>query len=182
VESFFGTLSVGATGSAEKESERFTPGKPSDRRSPQRDHKITLNFKAKPSFLQKVKDGLHYKTERLQKLCEPHINVVTDADMQAGIPLTAGDIVHIRGQFLKVDPNDDEQGVFLKTLGKSYRLVRYSRCTRCSIDSLIPDGVPDGDYRMEVRTRKSGSLHVSNAVSIIVTGGKGKQILRGKSS
>ena len=172
VESFFGTLSVGATGSAEKEGERFTPDRPKDRRTPQRDHKITLNFKVKPSFLQQVKDGLRYKTERLQNICEPRINFVADADMEPDTPFRAGDIIHIRGQFLKIDPNDEEQGVFLEASGKSYKLPRYVRCTRCNIDGLLPDNIPAGDYNLKVRNKKGNTLHISNAVHVSVAGGK----------
>ncbi len=172
VESFFGTLSVGATGSAEKEGERFTPGKGTDRRKTQRDHKFTLNFKAKPSFLQKLKEGLSYRTERLEGICEPQIGLVADAQMQADVPFKAGDILHIRGQFLKIDPKDEEQGVFLTRAGRSYRLSRYARCTRCSIDSLIPDGLADGHYLLELRTKKGESLHQSNTVSILLAAGE----------
>lgn len=168
VESFFGTLCAGATGSAEKESERFRPDKPKDRRTSPKDHKLTLNFKAKPLFLQKVKDGLRYRTERLQNVCEPQISFVANAAMQTGTSFRAGGIIHIRGQFLKINPADEEQGVFLVKAGTEYRFHRYSRCTRCGIDSLLPDGVSPGDYLLEVRTRKSRSLHVSNVVSVSV--------------
>ncbi|MBP5465769.1 MAG: hypothetical protein J6Y13_11435, partial [Treponema sp.] len=68
-------------------------------------------------------------------------------------------------------PADGEQGAFLRGKGKSFRLDRYSRCTRCSIDSLIPDGIPPGEYRIEVRTRASGSLHVSNTIAVTIVRG-----------
>lgn len=168
VESFFGTLSVGATGSAEKESERFNPRKSKDRRTPPRDHKLTLNFKAKPAFLQQVRNGLRFRTEQLQKLCEPEITFVGDGNMEEGMAFRPGDIVHVRGRFLKIAPADGEQGAFLRGKGKSFRLDRYSRCTRCSIDSLIPDDIPPGEYRIEVRTSPSGSLHVSNTIAVTV--------------
>ncbi len=172
VESFFGTLSVGASGSAEKEGERFNPGRSTDRRKAQRDHKFTLNFKAKPSFLQKLKDGLSYRTERLERICEPQIGLVADAEMQVDRPFRAGDTLHVRGQFLKIDPKDEEQGLFFTTAGRSYRLSRYTRCTRCSIDSLIPDDMAEGCYQLELRTKKGESLHRSNTVSILLAAGE----------
>mgnify|MGYP002627390445 CR=1 FL=1 len=91
--------------------------------------------------------------------------------MEEGGPFRPGDIVHVRGHFIKIDPADGEQGVFLRGKGKLFRLDRYSRCTRCSIDSLIPDGVSPGDYRIEVRTRPYGSLHSSNTVAVTVVRG-----------
>ena len=168
VESFFGTLSVGASGSAEKESEKFSPRKPKDKRTKEKDHKLSLNFKASASFLGKIKDGLQYRTERLQRICGPHINYALNAETKMPGGLTPGGYLHIRGQFIKAELDDKAQGVFLSGGKKTYRLSRYMRCTRCSIDAQLPDDLPPGNYRIHVCTKQTKALCTSNSLSITV--------------
>lgn len=168
VESFFGTLSVGAGGSAEKASEKFSPKKPKDKRTLEKDHKLSLNFKANSSFLRKVKEGVQYRTERLQRICSPHITYVLNAETKAAEALAPGGCVHIHGQFIKAELNDNEQGVFLTGAKKTYRLSRYMRCTRCSIDAMLPNDLPPGSYRIHVCTRRTETLCTSNSLPITV--------------
>ena len=168
VESFFGTLSVGASGSAEKASEQFSPKKPKDKRTPEKDHKLSLNFKANSSFLGKVKDELQYKTERLHRICSPHIDYALNAETKTQEGLAPGGCMHIHGQFIKADLDDKEQGVFLTGAKKTYRLSHYTHCTRCSIDALIPNDLPPGSYTVHVRTKQTKTLCTSNSLSITV--------------
>ena len=167
VESFFGTLSVGASGSAEKESEKFSPKEQKDKRTPKKDHKLSLRFRAKRSFQDRVREGVQYKTERLQRLCAPHVNYVLNAGTRKE-RLTAGDCMHIHGQFIKADLDDNEQGVFVAGGRKTFRLTRYVRCTRCSIDVLLPDDLPPGKYSVYVRTKRSESLCTSNSLTVVI--------------
>lgn len=164
VESFFVTLSVGAVGSTEQ----FKPEKPKDPRTPRRDHKITLNFKAKPAFLKKVKSTLQYKTERIQGICEPRLVYALDMAMDESRLFKRDDIIHLRGDFIKIDPNDEEQGVFIVGSGGSFRIGRYSRCTRNNIDTTIPLNIPEGEYRIEVRTKTTHSLQTSNGIPVTI--------------
>ena len=168
MESFFGTLSVGANGSAEKESGKFSPRKPKDSRTPKNDHRVSLNFKASISFLSKVKEGLQYKTERLQKICVPYINYALSAETKSQEGLVTGGCVQIRGQFIKAELDDKEQGVFLSGVKKTYWLSRYTRCTRCSIDVLLPDDLPPGKYWIHVCTKRADALCTSNSIPVTV--------------
>lgn len=169
VKMFMGSFRAGAGGTAEKESEIFKPKKVNYRNAPERDHTISLNFEA-----DKIKEKELCRTVNVQRIshsgfCEP---VITSISGYTGEPyFCTKDIATIYGQFLKIRPDDEVQGVFLSKAGKRQRMSVYTQTTRSRISFQLPDDIEEGIYSVEVCTNPSGVLHFSNIYQIVVKSG-----------
>jgi len=78
--------------------------------------------------------------------------------------ITRGGSVTVRGDFLKFDPTDDAQGVFLKKGGAEHRIDEVITNKPKTLIVSIPDDLPAGDYRMYVRARPRHTSKVREGV------------------
>jgi hypothetical protein len=82
-----------------------------------------------------------------------------DNNGESNTTLTPTHMSRIKGYKLKFDPSDDRLGVFLlpQVLGgplsdpTPVRLVHYSRITKGEIIFRVPNDLPAGNYKLEVR-------------------------------
>jgi nucleoid DNA-binding protein len=94
-------------------------------------------------------------------------NAEDETSLNTGKP---GEILHLSGARLSLDPKDPEQGVFfVGEDGLANRASAYSRLGSRQIDCKIPS-LPEGGYVLEVRTRPGKVLKVgSYQFSLTVT-------------
>lgn len=68
--------------------------------------------------------------------------------------LTPGSVGQIKGSLLKVDPNENDQGVFfIASDGTETRVDTYIRNKPANLIIIIPDTLLSGEYRVEVRAK-----------------------------
>ncbi|TAJ13929.1 DUF4469 domain-containing protein [Marinilabiliaceae bacterium JC017] len=81
--------------------------------------------------------------------------------------IAARSIVEINGDYLKLDPEDQEQGVFLvnTTNGNRIRIANYREVYPKRITLLTPSDLPAGTYNFEVRAtfRNSKSIRIGKS-------------------
>lgn len=84
--------------------------------------------------------------------------------------LTPGKVGEIKGEYLKLDPTDTEQGVFFISGTNTYRSETYLRNTNSTLMFYIPDQIEAGEYKIEVRTILPGNREMrTGALSGTVT-------------
>ncbi|MBO7486282.1 MAG: DUF4469 domain-containing protein [Spirochaetaceae bacterium] len=161
VKLFMGSFHPGVSGTAEEATEHFSPKPRQSKNAVKRDHKISLLFEVNDSYRKKYL-SIPFKYLGLAKLCTARIRVVQRADLADRTTISPSDSIEIKGSYLKLDPNDAEQGVFLTKSQdpKKYRLNEYSRCTRITVTARIPSDIPPGDYSIFVRTDKHGTPNI----------------------
>jgi hypothetical protein len=89
----------------------------------------------------------------------PSVTRVENADLAGAVGSgSSGQILHILGNRLAFDKDDQELGVFLVAAAADAaeaRMIVYSRMGSNIVDGKIPQAAP-GSYRLEVRTRPTG--------------------------
>src|SRR5574344_1402174 len=146
-----GTFRASVSGTTDSETEPFTASK-----TKESDKRISLIFEPD---LQKQK--LLCKTVKCKRTtnalkCTPHISTVQNG-METTTLFTSGDSIILRGEYLKVDPADSSQGLFLCG-AKNYRLTHYSHKARRTLIATIPRSIPHGSYTLKVVVRLSKQL------------------------
>lgn len=94
----------------------------------------------------------------------PEINSLLDYQTQrSNEVLTRNSTVEIKGHNLKVDPNDPEQGIFIKSGGQTVRVQMYMLNKPTHIIFMVPNDAPGGAVELEVRnsTRKGSAIRTS---------------------
>ena len=163
VKLFMGTFRPSATGTAEEADDHFSPKPRTSKNAIKRDHKISLLFEVNDLYRKRFLT-IPFKFLGLARLCSARIHVVHRAGMTEQATISPSDSIEIKGSYLKLDPNDTKQGVFLTSENdsKEYRLNEYSRCTRVTITARIPPDLPAGEYSIFVRTHKHGTSNIMN--------------------
>ena len=165
---FVGTFRAGASGSAENAEDTFSPKPKKDKRTPKKDHKISLLFEPEKSMTKLIAQ-MKYKFLGLVQPCHTAIYHIKRIGYPEKDTISPSDVIEIKGSFIKIDPNDNEQGVFLSASGsiEEYRLSTYLRCSRVTIDAQLPKDIPAGDYFVFVKTKSFG---ISNSHQITIEG------------
>lgn len=115
---------------------------------------LRIKFRPAARWLGAVRKNAKIVMEAVPARQLPAIGNVTNAEA-AGVTNegTAGQIIHLQGDRLCVDPADKELGVFLVAPdGTAHRMTVYSRTGSSRIDFKLAE-TPVGTYRLEVRTR-----------------------------
>lgn len=155
VELFMGKFYAGASGTAEKSNDVFRPVPGRDPRTPKRDHKITLHFTPKNAY-KKMLQRIKITRMHISSLCAPVLNHIDFCGYPKKDHIEAGDLVVIKGNFIKLDPSDENQGVFFERCDthKTYRAKKYYRCTRITINAVLPEEAEPGNYWVKVTNKE----------------------------
>jgi len=166
VELFMGKFYASASGTAEESDEVFRPAPGRDPRTPKRDHKITLHFAPKNAY-KKMLQRIKITRMHISSLCTPVLNLIDFCGYPKKEHIEPGDLVVIKGNFIKLDPTDENQGVFFehRDTHKTYRAKKYYRCTRITINAVLPEEAEPGIYWVKVINKEH--LH-SNSCQFVV--------------
>ena len=168
VKLFMGSFRAGASGSAETSDEVFKPRKVHYKGAPERDHAISLLFE---SDLMKEKilcTSVKLKRVSTAGFCNPRIFSIDGAVGTNGTAFARKDYATISGSFIKIDPNEEGQGVFLRSGSGIFRVRAYIRNTRSTVCFQIPEELGAGDYSVFIKTKRTTVLHTSNELQITV--------------
>lgn len=134
---------------------------------------LTIRIRPATAIADALKRDLQYTIVDTPPVLLPLIysvsNVEDETSLNAG---RSGEILHLAGARLSLDPKDWEQGVFFVNVdGKETRALAYSRLGSRFIDCKIP-ALAVGLYTLEVRNRPGKALKVGiYANPITVTSG-----------
>ena len=64
--------------------------------------------------------------------------------------ITRNATAEIKGSDLKVDPSDEEQGVFLVTDTQAVRVTTYLHNKPSHLIFMVPNDAPEGDVRIQI--------------------------------
>ena len=156
VKLFMGTFRSGASGSASSIDEFFSPKPKTDKRTPKKDHKISLLFEPAASYAKNLL-LMPFKYLGLEKFCSIMMTSVKNASSPDSPLYRAGDFVEIKGSFIKINPKCEEEGVFIMNSDHKFRLDQYLKATRFTIIAHIPDTVPRGEYQLFIESAKGTS-------------------------
>lgn len=167
VKLFMGSFHPGASGTAEKADDHFSPKPRTSQNADKKNHKISLLFEPDKTFRKKL-ISIPFKFLGFTKICTAIIHFIRPVDTAKVDKISPSDFVEIKGSYLKLDPNDTNQGVFLSKLhdSKEYRLNEYTRCTRVTITARIPPDIQADEYYIFARSKDFGtSNHFSIKIS-----------------
>lgn len=105
-------------------------------------------------------DASKIKTRKVApKTNRPSIKQVTDYQTQRiDEVLTRNAAVELKGYYMKVDPNDQEQGVFIKTDKQEVRAHTYMLNKPSHIIFIVPQDAPEGEVQLVLKSKyRSGS-------------------------
>ncbi len=120
-------------------------------------HKVKVNCNTGKSI------KIDYETLKLEKVraetSQPEIDKFIDyATLIENDRLTPGGTAEIKGELLKLDVSDTEQGIFLIAADSSEtRVENYMRNKPSDIIFIIPTVLASGTYFLEIRNKNSGS-------------------------
>jgi len=103
-----------------------------------------------------------------EKNIAPEImEVINLLDPDKGTQMDAGQVIELKGERLKFNEDDKEQGVFLESITghrKTYRLVKYRRIMPSGFYCFLPEDIPEGEYMvyLKAQTRRSSFIRRSN--------------------
>lgn len=136
---------------------------PQDRFHPSR-HKLRFNSQPGPDVEQAKKEVKIRKVSATPRRPDPR-TLLDIASGSVNEQITPGRPVTLTGHRLKVDSDDPEQGVFLvpKGGGKSstIRIERLARNMPSELIFTLPDELPAGEYRLEVRAQMRFNTKIS---------------------
>jgi hypothetical protein len=163
---FMGTFTASASGTAESHTETFKPGNYKDKRTPKRDHKISLIFKPARIYADEL-SSIQFERIGLTLLCEPQLFYTYNGTDRENNEFAPGDFITLRGSYIKVDSSDSTTGVFLinRAARQTIRASVYTRATRLTICAQIPPETVPGQYSVCIKTKKQKK---SNELSITV--------------
>ena len=123
------------------------------------DHNLNLRFLSDSSISRSILANT--KIERVSNRLKmiPNIEDVLNADCNDKNTIKAGDTIRILGDYLKFDPSDEAQGIFIEREGVSTRLDYYAWNTNKRIDTRIPGDCAAGKYTLKISAKPSTVLY-----------------------
>lgn len=70
-----------------------------------------------------------------------------------------GNVIRIIGEYLKLDENDSEQGIFLTKGDVSIRLENYIWNKNKRIDAMLPADIESGSYKVSIKAKPNTILY-----------------------
>lgn len=98
---------------------------------------------------------------------KPEIKSVFDLKTQEiDGQLTPGHMVEIRGSKLKLNPDLNDEGIFLinNSDGSEINIVQVHTNWPSRLTAMLPDELPAGSYTLEIRNRQGGNKSLSTGV------------------
>lgn len=115
------------------------------------DHRLRIDFRVDGTIERQALAKLRYKRTPIEDTVSPRI--VEVSSLQSGIEGTAspGDLLSLTGYRLKIDPSDESQGLFLRTVGASSAERRcgvYAENRPARLLALLPGDLAPGEYEL----------------------------------
>lgn len=161
----FGNIWAVASGTCQNINDPFNP------KSSSNDHDLNLHFKCSKSNKDDLLRVAEYEKVSSSYVMRPsiigafafdddgnEIPVVTkdeNGNDISSLSFSTGDILRLRGEYLKVSSKDINQGVVLISENdeSQYRISRYSRNSGTFLDFTIPVEIPTGKYSLQIVTK-----------------------------
>lgn len=147
VQTPFGTFFATAGGSADSKNADFLPGEQST------NHSIRMRFRPN----RELSDDVSRNTviERVSNAIKTrvYIDIVANADGKVDSPIKAGDLISIKGEYLKFDPENETHGIFLSDGENEYRLTYYTQITKGTVCARVETEIPAGSYTLIIRNK-----------------------------
>jgi hypothetical protein len=156
-----GTFRAGVSGTADSTEESFHPTRSFSPEARKTDHTFSLLFEPNRKKEKKLPRAMNYQYIRTATICSPFITSLHLFYKKKADVVEQGDILTARGDYLKIDFSDDEQGLYLcSSLNeqKLYRIQIFVHNARKTLMFKIPDNIPDGEYRLHVNTKPAKAL------------------------
>jgi hypothetical protein len=118
-------------------------------------HKLKVASSVRADITRIVRRTARFEKEH-GRVRRPYLDSVYDGLSRTyDSALTRGGTVTVTGAYLKFDPKDDNQGVFLRGNGPEYRIANNKVIANKpkSLLLLIPNDLPLGEYSMCVRAK-----------------------------
>lgn len=169
----FGSVWAVAGGSCQTIDELYKPGAKGN------DHTLDIHFRSLKSVRDELLSGA--EIERVSSVYVQHPSIAGAFYLDANgdeysvvkrdekgeeisaVTLKAGDTLRLKGEYLKIDATDENQGIFLYTAGsdKKVRIEKYTRNGGKIIDCAIPAELTAGKYTVEIVTQPGVDRHDS---------------------
>lgn len=148
-----GQIYISAKGTSNDKLAAFEPQLSSN------DHDLNMRMIVDSAVAKTILSGT--KTERVSGSYKmiPEIDEVQTVD---GVPISqikAGAALRIIGEYLKIDQDDKEQGIFLEDGENKIRLENYIWNKNKRIDVLIPQDTAPGTYTVTIRAKPNTILY-----------------------
>ena len=137
-------------------------------------HRVGLAVSASKSFRKRVCSKIT-PTIVKQSLIGPYVAKYLDLADNTENQLPLGGAAEIRGEYLKTDPDDPEQGVFLKACHSdvSHRL-EITENRPSLLRFKVPSDLPRGEYQLEVKNRPNKAIRIDILRHTLITSIAGK--------
>jgi hypothetical protein len=165
---FMGTFCAGASGTAESDTEMFSPKKHTDPRTPKRNHRISLAFRPARLYAEKLR-SIAFKRIGVKELCAPVLYMLYNTENGSNTAFAPGGFITIGGAYIKFDPSDTGTGVFFadRKTDQTFRAQLYTRTTRVGSCAQIPPDTASGRYDVYI---VSSDGKRSNTITIDIQG------------
>ncbi len=147
VQTPFGLFYAVAGGSAASTDADFNPG------SKETNHAIRMRFRPNRELSADVSKNTVVERVSNAIKTRAYIDYAGNADGKADSPIKNGDIICIRGNFLKFDETNENHGIFLTDGENEYRLTYYTQISAGTVSARIEDSIPSGSYALIVRNK-----------------------------
>lgn len=127
--------------------------------SAENDHILRVRYKASRKITRSVIEDIRTErtTGRLKMI--PYIQSVANIDTSKGQTASSGEMIRLRGDYLKFDETDKTQGVFLVNSAGETRLDYCTWNKDKRIDALIPRGIASGEYKVKITAKPNTVLY-----------------------
>ena len=149
----FGQVYICAKGTANDKLASFEPHLSGN------DHDLNLKLTVDSSVAKTVLANT--KTERVSGRYKmiPSIEEIQNVNGIALKEAKPGNVIRIIGEYLKLDENDSEQGIFLTKGDVSIRLENYIWNKNKRIDAMLPADIETGSYKVSIRAKPNTILY-----------------------
>ena len=157
----FGQLYICAKGTSNDKLASFEPHNFGN------DHDLNVRLTVDSSIAKAVLAST--KTERVSGRYKmiPSIEEIQNVNGATLKEAKPGNVIRIIGEYLKIDENDREQGIFLIKGDASMRLENYIGNKNKRIDAMIPADIESGSYKVSIRAKPNTILYNENFIKEI---------------
>ncbi len=149
----FGTFKAYASGSLTNPEESYNPSDPAN------DHDLNLRLHITKTQKKQLIANLKYQRASSKYVSDPFIQIIygitNDGVQIKQDTFSPGQIIRLRGECLKIDSTDTNQGVFFtdNANGVTQRITHYIRRGSGIIDFILSSGIDSGTYTVKIVTK-----------------------------
>ena len=147
VQTPFGVFYASAGGTAETKNADFLPDEHST------NHVIRMRFRPNRELSGDVSRNTVIERVSNAVKTRVYIDTVGNADGKTDSPIKAGDIICIKGEYLKFESENENHGIFLSDGEAEYRLSYYTQITGGTVCARIESEIPAGTYTLIIRNK-----------------------------